>query len=74
MPPRIAVETGVEIPSERGRSYSQTLDDAIKISIIPRVLWKNPQKWAFRQTPQKILITVTTKNVNPEKTQLFNTI
>ena len=35
MPPRIAVETGVEIPSERGRSYSQTLDDAIKISIIP---------------------------------------
>ncbi|MEI6095921.1 MAG: hypothetical protein WCR08_10800 [Gammaproteobacteria bacterium] len=35
MPPRIAVETGVEIPDERGHSHSQALDDAIKISIIP---------------------------------------
>ena len=35
MPPRITVETGVEIPAERGRSYSQALDDAIKISITP---------------------------------------
>ncbi len=35
MPPRITVETGVEIPVERGHSHSQTLDDAIKISIVP---------------------------------------
>lgn len=35
MPPIIAVEAGVVIPAERGRSYSQELDDAIKISIIP---------------------------------------
>lgn len=35
MPPRITVEAGVEIPLERGHSYSQALDDAIKISIVP---------------------------------------
>ncbi len=35
MPPRITVETGVAIPAEHGHSYSQTLNDAIKISITP---------------------------------------
>lgn len=34
MPPIIAVEAGVVIPAERGRSYSQELDDAIKKKLI----------------------------------------